>query len=160
LYNEQKYENRFKNPLFSCISCDCNNRSDSCIFNSSLNRGMCENCRNQTYGMSCERCPSNSYFNRILNSCTKCKCDLNGTNSNCDPNTGDCMCKPNVQGILCSECKEGHFNLSQHFNLGCTPCDCNLKGTFTSFYNSSLPICNKITGFNHYVTLLFKFYTL
>jgi hypothetical protein len=137
--------------LFSCISCDCNNRSDSCVFNSSLKRGMCGNCRNQTYGINCEQCPSDSYFNRVENSCIKCKCNLSGTSkSSCDPYTGDCACKHNVQGVACSECKEGHFNLSQHSYLGCLPCDCNLKGTLTSSNNSSLPICNKITGLNYY----------
>lgn len=101
--------------------------------------------------------------------CKLCQCYPPGTVelddgrvAPCDQLTGHCTCKPYVVGRNCDKCEEGYyhimsgevrylelrsmncFRISKDNNYiltsqGCTPCNCDLEGS----YNRT---CNPITG--------------
>ena len=54
---------------------------------------------------------------------------------------GQCFCKSNVIGLKCDTCRPGFSNLSVTNPLGCSPCGCNVAGTF-----NSMDTCDAETG--------------
>ena len=43
--------------------------------------------------------------------------------------TGNCVCKANVQGASCNQCKGNTWGLSELYEDGCIPCECDPTGT-------------------------------
>ncbi|CAF0916506.1 unnamed protein product, partial [Brachionus calyciflorus] len=153
LYNNVKYETRYTNPLSVCEKCNCNSRSEVCQYDSNLNKGLCQNCANNSTGSNCERCLPNYFFNQTSNQCEKCVCNSNGVVSSqekiisnyCDQTTGRCICKQNVEGEKCDKCKQGFYDFSNSNIQGCRRCECNTDATIL-VSGTNLTLCDEITG--------------
>ncbi|XP_028386601.1 laminin subunit gamma-2 [Phyllostomus discolor] len=119
--------------------CDCNGRSQQCIFDPELHRRTgngfrCLHCNDNTAGLRCERCKEGFYQQRERDRCLPCNCNSKGSLSpRCD-NSGRCSCKPGVTGDRCDRCLPGFHTLT---DAGCTQdqrpldpkCDCDPAGT-------------------------------
>lgn len=162
-----------------CERCQCHGHAEYCIFVPSIKQqrlskniagiyeggGVCQECKDNTTGVNCQKCldlfyrpRGNSPFDS--NPCQPCICNTSGVlvaenmgiirgmcvkddeeslQRNMLP--GNCFCKANVAGSKCSTCKEGFFGLDEANVDGCSPCDCNLAGTVTN-----TKICDTVTG--------------
>lgn len=153
LFNNRTYETRYSNPFASCSECNCNNRSNSCVYNAVLRKGMCQDCEKNSTGPSCEKCVANFFFNNITNQCERCECDLKGViaqvgpvNLNyCNQMNGICICKQNVIGLKCDQCKPGFFNLTTNNTDGCVKCECN-PGATQLVPGTNFTLCDQKTG--------------
>jgi usherin len=159
-YNNRAYQSRYMDSSATCELCNCSSKSIKCEYNSTIDAGVCFNCKNNTEGPNCELCKKGFYRNIFTLYCEDCECNLNGTKETllgeCESN-GQCECKRNVEGIKCEQCKEGYFSLSNINPDGCRQCICSLNGTIQNEFGLSL--CDdktgqceckspKITGFN------------
>ncbi|XP_073903384.1 laminin subunit gamma-2 [Castor canadensis] len=118
--------------------CDCNGKSNQCIFEQELHRQTgngfrCLNCKDNTEGIRCERCREGFYRHRDRDRCLPCNCHSKGSLSvRCD-NSGRCSCKPGVTGDRCDRCLPGFHTFT---DAGCTQdqrridpkCDCDPAG--------------------------------
>ncbi|XP_036297904.1 laminin subunit gamma-2 [Pipistrellus kuhlii] len=118
--------------------CDCNGKSQQCVFDWELHRQTghgyrCLNCKDNTGGIHCERCKEGFYRQRERDRCLPCNCNPKGSLSpRCD-NSGRCSCKPGVTGDRCDRCLPGFHTLT---DAGCTQdqrlidpnCDCDPAG--------------------------------
>lgn len=74
----------FSLGCFWCFSeCNCNGRSDQCIFDMEQYRstgsgGRCVDCRDNTDGAHCEHCKANHYRVAPEDPCLACNCNING----------------------------------------------------------------------------------
>ncbi|XP_043944431.1 laminin subunit beta-4 isoform X2 [Protopterus annectens] len=131
-----------------CLPCPCNNNIDisdpeSC----DRVTGECLKCLYNTHGPNCQSCTPGYYRSAHGKGCTKCACNMLGTNRRmcqshngecvCDPETGQCPCVPNVIGTICDQCDFGYWNMNSR--NGCQKCACNPK-------NSLGNQCNQLTG--------------
>ncbi|XP_067209558.1 laminin subunit gamma-1 isoform X2 [Linepithema humile] len=133
----------------ACHLCDCNNNIDlNAVKNCNNRTGECLKCVNNTAGFHCEECLPGYYgdalSDRKEDGCKLCQCYPPGTVelddgrvAPCDQLTGHCTCKPHVVGRNCDKCEEGYYHIMS--GEGCTPCNCDLEGS----YNRT---CNPITG--------------
>lgn len=133
----------------ACRPCDCNNNIDlNAVRNCNHETGECLKCVNNTAGFHCEECLSGYYgdalSDRKEDGCKLCQCYPPGTLEledgrvvPCDQLTGHCACKPHVVGRNCDKCEEGYYHIMS--GEGCTPCNCDLEGS----YNRT---CDPITG--------------
>lgn len=133
----------------ACRPCDCNNNIDlNAVRNCNHETGECLKCVNNTAGFHCEECLPGYYgdalSDRKEDGCKLCQCYLPGTLEledgrvvPCDQLTGHCACKPHVVGRNCDKCEEGYYHILS--GEGCTPCNCDLEGS----YNRT---CEPITG--------------
>ena len=62
----------------------------------------------------------------------ECNCNINGivSDDGCDEKTGECTCKRFVIGRDCDQCMPEHYGLSLENPNGCTPCDCDIGGSY------------------------------
>ncbi|XP_006773026.1 PREDICTED: laminin subunit gamma-2 [Myotis davidii] len=118
--------------------CDCNGKSQQCVFDPELHRQTghgfrCLNCNDNTGGIHCERCKEGFYRQRERDRCLPCNCNSKGSlSARCD-NSGRCSCKPGVTGDRCDRCLPGFHTLT---DAGCTQdqrlidpkCDCDPAG--------------------------------
>lgn len=56
LYNNQVWQRGTVSLVNPCQVCECNNHSDECVYNDTLNAGTCSNCQHNTEGHVCEEC--------------------------------------------------------------------------------------------------------
>ncbi|GFY54764.1 hypothetical protein TNIN_40671 [Trichonephila inaurata madagascariensis] len=72
-----------------------------------------------------------------------CNCNRLGSyGESCDVISGQCECKTGVGGLRCDRCEPGYWGLHKIVadgNVGCLPCDCNLRG-------SARDDCEQMTG--------------
>ncbi|XP_065836275.1 laminin subunit gamma-1-like [Oscarella lobularis] len=139
LFNNASYMRAFDDPSFVCQECDCNGEADSCAFDATLARGVC-NCTNNTHGIDCGECRVNVERNPVTGACDACKDGFFGLDPNnpngCDPcvcddvgaindicgkEDGQCSCQPNIVGLSCDRCDDRTFNFSP---TGCQSCQC------------------------------------
>ena len=136
LFNNASYMRAFDDPSFVCQECDCNGEANSCAFDATLARGVC-NCTNNTQGIDCGDCRVNVERNPVtgacdackdgffgldpnnLNGCDPCVCDdVGAINDTCRKEDGQCPCQPNIVGLSCDRCDDGTFNFTS------TGCQC------------------------------------
>ena len=62
----------------------------------------------------------------------ECTCNIAGivSDAGCDEETGECTCKRYVTNRDCDQCLPEHYGLSQENEQGCTPCDCDIGGSY------------------------------
>ncbi|XP_033642948.1 laminin subunit alpha-3-like isoform X2 [Asterias rubens] len=139
-----------------CEKCNCNNHSVSCTYSQEVGQGVCNDCQDNTAGISCEICISGLYRNSSVpasspNSCIECNCEPLGTMENettCSQYAannkpiGQCSCQENVEGRACDVCIDQYYGLLLNETEGtCKDCSCNRFGTV----NAS-NICEKEAG--------------
>ncbi|XP_064483603.1 laminin subunit beta-1-like isoform X2 [Ornithodoros turicata] len=151
LYNDQQWQPASERDPNPCKLCNCNNHADRCHFDPAVwersgrvSGGVCDDCRDNTMGISCETClpffykdPQRDITDRYA--CQPCDCDPRGSleegvcDSHDDPAAGlvagRCHCKSNVESRRCDRCKKGHYNFQATNPFGCQPCTCNELGT-------------------------------
>lgn len=153
LYNDQEWVAGtvdFANP---CIECECYNHSSSCVYNHTIDQGVCIDCMYHTVGVNCEECVSFYYHPSTLSldsvdRCQPCNCNPQGIVDNGDcarsdnidgTDSGNCSCKSNVGGRDCSTCLDGFYGLGNNHTDGCISCSCNDTGSVSQ-------VCDKETG--------------
>uniref|UniRef100_A0A182JY83 Basement membrane-specific heparan sulfate proteoglycan core protein n=1 Tax=Anopheles christyi TaxID=43041 RepID=A0A182JY83_9DIPT len=142
-----------------CEPCACNGHSDEC----DPQTGACLNCRDNTYGNSCELCRPPYVGNATVGTRYDCtlnqpdqafdcrECDVRGFTGNCQRG---CECKQLVEGRRCDQCREGSFGLSTQFETGCLECFCSgvTKSCGSSnLYREELPVI--VDAFDNTITL-------
>ncbi|XP_041369322.1 laminin subunit alpha-3-like [Gigantopelta aegis] len=124
-----------------CIKCQCNDHADSCTYNATYGRGVCDSCTNNTTGYHCELCLETFYRNTSLplsdpEICISCDCEPQGITDDgkCQQEVGNslkplgqCNCKPNATSRRCDACFDGFYGLVANGN--CSACKCNVDGT-------------------------------
>ena len=156
LYNNKPWAAGTVSSASACEMCECNGHAEVCVFNSSLNTGVCINCTHNTIGNDCETC-TEFYFNppgvpfNSPGGCQACSCNEMGVENglmDCargdqsdGGDSGQCDCKTFTSGRMCSECSNGYFNLSSSNPDGCQRCGCEVLGTL-----QGSEICDKETG--------------
>ncbi len=107
---------------FKCEPCQCYGHSSECIYDEQVEKsrlsidiygryeggGVCQNCRDNTEGVNCERCAIGYYrpFGKHVNeteTCLKCECDGERSTGNCAQSTGQCECKKEFTGLTCDK---------------------------------------------------------
>ncbi|XP_065198843.1 laminin subunit gamma-1-like [Sycon ciliatum] len=138
-----------------CKECECNGHTERCEFNmteyersGNTSGGVCQDCRDDTRGVHCERCQADFY--RTLSSapvlpgnpCLECSCVAEGTVSNgCAEVGGACTCKNHTHGDNCQLCESYAYGFGSDPDTGCTDCECEAAGTV----EGSL-VCHNISG--------------
>ncbi|ELT98554.1 hypothetical protein CAPTEDRAFT_83551, partial [Capitella teleta] len=126
-----------------CEPCQCYGHTDECIYDEGVaanftsidihgnyeGGGVCQNCRDNTMGVNCEKCRPGYFhpYGVLLNAtdaCQECECDPFFSTGECDGGSGECYCKPEFTGRSCEECAIGFFDWPR-----CRPCECNVNGT-------------------------------
>ena len=151
LYNNQEWKPGTISLANPCIECECNNHSSSCVYNETLNQGVCVDCQYLSTGYNCEDCvpyfyhPSSVSIDSI-DRCQPCDCNSSGIadDDDCKRNddqdgmdSGNCTCLANVGGRDCSECIDGFYDFGNAD--GCISCNCNTSGSLNT-------VCDKVTG--------------
>ncbi|XP_071039097.1 agrin-like isoform X2 [Parasteatoda tepidariorum] len=93
--------------------------------------GCCPDGRTLALGPNAAGCPSTCNCNR-----------LGSYGETCDSISGQCECKTGVGGLRCDRCDPGYWGLHKIVadgNVGCLPCDCNMRG-------SARDDCEQMTG--------------
>lgn len=148
LYNDRMYTTRYFNSSAICHPCQCNNRSDLCVYDQENMSGKCLNCKFNSDGAQCEKCAQDHYYDNQTGVCNPCQCSLNGVdrvnNTICDQNTGMCFCKPNVIGKACDQCQIGFYSTHNDL-LDCVQCKCRSNSTLTVNETDSFS-CDPQTG--------------
>ncbi|XP_058175045.1 basement membrane-specific heparan sulfate proteoglycan core protein [Anopheles ziemanni] len=142
-----------------CEPCQCNGHSEEC----DPLTGACLNCRDNTYGTSCELCRPPYVGNATGGTPYDCtpgrpepsydcgECDVRGFTGRCQRG---CECKQLVEGSRCDQCREGSFGLSQRHDTGCLACFCSgvTKSCGSSnLYREELPLL--VDPFDNTITL-------
>ncbi|KRX40478.1 Laminin subunit beta-1 [Trichinella murrelli] len=132
----------------SCERCDCNGNIDFDVPGSCDQKtGRCLKCTSNTDGYQCEHCMAGFYGDAQTQSCTKCVCNILGTDITagpCDRITGQCPCLPNVVGRECDACASGHWKIAS--GRGCESCDCDEQGVEVDNDQRPLLQCNEFDG--------------
>ncbi|XP_043933068.1 laminin subunit beta-3 [Protopterus annectens] len=153
-YNDLPWKPAEENNPNTCKSCNCNNHAERCHFDPAvfqasggISGGVCDACRDNTFGKNCETCKQFYYRNPERDithreACIPCECDPDGSldGGKCNPSTGQCICKEHVEGERCDRCKTEFYGLSASNPQGCRRCGCNYLGS-----HSNQP-CDKETG--------------
>lgn len=143
LYNNKPWAEGTLSSANECEMCSCNGHSSSCVYNSTLDTGICEDCNDNTQGPQCESCVDFYYHPPGISlsdpsSCSPCNCNPEGITNNGDcrradnmdgTDSGQCGCKPLTIGRRCDQCLSGFYNISRDNLDGCDPCLCETRGT-------------------------------
>ena len=154
IYNNQPWQAGTVSLANPCQECQCNNHSTTCIYNATLDAGICIDCQYHTTGQMCEECTQYYYHPSFIalsspERCQPCDCHLVGITDDGDcarndeidgGDSGNCSCKNNVGERDCGTCIPGFYNLSLSNSLGCQPCACNISGTISD------ETCDLMTG--------------
>ncbi|KRF77830.1 laminin subunit alpha lam-3 isoform X2 [Drosophila virilis] len=120
------FQDRAWTPGGDCEICQCNGHAHSCSYDSFLERGICQNCANNTAGNECEFCVGGFYrpFDAAPSEpCLPCACNPQRSTGSCAPVGGACHCLEGFQGAHCEECAPNHYGDD------CRRCECDLRGT-------------------------------
>ncbi|XP_054012773.1 laminin subunit alpha [Hylaeus anthracinus] len=142
-FEQKKWRQSTAVKKFTCEPCNCFGHSDECKYDPEIDEkhlsldiygnyeggGVCQNCRDNTEGVNCNRCKSRFYRPRgmPLNAtdvCQPCNCDNFYSTGNCADVTGKCECRKEYSPPDCDSCNDGYFGYPK-----CVPCQCHLKGT-------------------------------
>jgi len=139
LYNNRPWQvGLYSGAANECRKCECYDHADSCVYNATLQTGVCISCYHNTQGIHCGECVPDYYRNATLelndpNVCIPCDCEpqgVEGNDTSCSSPGGQCNCKDLVAGLMCDVCVDQYYGLLQVEVVGeCTPCDCDLDGT-------------------------------
>ncbi|CAL1547746.1 unnamed protein product, partial [Lymnaea stagnalis] len=171
LYNERLWQKGSylpypKGQANPCIKCECNDHAESCTYNATYGRGICDVCLHNTRGYHCELCVLKYYPNVSLplndiDRCIECNCNLAGTvgeSNTCAQDTGQCPCKQTTEHRMCDACKDGYFSFptgnpqrvrlrsnlevsccfKKYFNVLCLSCSCNEISTVSGSFCKAL----------------------
>lgn len=139
LFNSKPWAAATASSANLCEGCECNNHAASCVYNATLDVGVCEACDGNTQGTQCQTCQP-FFYNPPgvpISSpapCQSCDCALSGVVDDglCigqGLSTGQCSCKSFVAGRRCDACQEGYYNLTDANPDGCISCECDVRGT-------------------------------
>lgn len=126
-----------------CEPCQCHGHSNTCLYELFIEKGVCQNCQNNTRGVQCELC-AEGYYRRqdatlgeliLTTSCLPCECQMKGSTGTCDAQTGSCICREGFQGKRCEECAPGYSGDD------CFKCNCNNRGTISGSECSEQCVC-------------------
>ncbi|EFN79905.1 laminin subunit alpha [Harpegnathos saltator] len=142
-FEQKKWRQSTASKKFKCEPCNCFGHSDECIYDPETDEkhlsldihgnyeggGICQNCRDNTEGINCNRCKPKFYRPRDkpLNAtdvCQSCDCDYFYSTGNCADSTGRCECRKEFTPPNCDSCNYGYFGYPN-----CRPCECHLPGT-------------------------------
>ncbi|KAK2708492.1 hypothetical protein QYM36_014189 [Artemia franciscana] len=145
---QKKWKQSKAGKPFVCEPCNCFGHSDECEYDEEIDRerrsldiegnyeggGVCQNCRDNTEGVNCDRCKSRYFrpFGRPLNAtdvCEPCACDVFYSTGNCAEGSGKCECRKEFEEPDCDRCSFGYFGYPD-----CRPCECSINGT-------RVPVC-------------------
>ncbi|XP_065067988.1 laminin subunit beta-2-like isoform X2 [Rhopilema esculentum] len=145
LYNNRKWMAGNETDPNVCKECQCYSHASSCVYNQQLGYGICQNCKHNTTGSSCELCVDKFYRNVSkplfdVNVCIPCDCFMFGVqdNGSClqiasnSQQLGQCNCKPGVYGRRCDQCVPGKWGFAIQPIGACFDCLCNFYGTVGS----------------------------
>ncbi|CAH8537923.1 unnamed protein product [Dicrocoelium dendriticum] len=110
-----------------CRPCSCNGYSELC----NQTTGVCTNCRENTGGVSCEKCNEGFYGDPLRGTpCRPCSCPGGGVNHAAECVMGPlqeqiCYCKSGYTGPRCSECAVNYFGNPTEIGGSCRPCQCS-----------------------------------
>ncbi|XP_029001116.1 usherin isoform X2 [Betta splendens] len=158
LYNDKPFRSGDQLQPMNCRPCRCHGHASSCHYDAQADDhpdeqhrgggGVCDDCRHNTTGKSCELCVSG--FFRLEESdptsvdvCRPCNCDTAGTISSsvkCAEVGGQCRCKAGATGRRCADCLPGWYGLKADNADGCSRCDCSDVGTVSG------STCSQHTG--------------
>ncbi|CAH0382822.1 unnamed protein product [Bemisia tabaci] len=145
---EQKAWSQSKSNIsyFECEPCNCFGHSEQCVYNATVDEmklsldihgkleggGVCQNCRDNTEGINCNKCKAGFYrpYNKQWNEtdvCQPCQCGYFYATGNCAEGSGQCECRKEFQPPNCDSCSFGHYDYPN-----CKPCDCHPNGTVDS----------------------------
>lgn len=142
-YNDAPWGRATTQDVHECKPCSCNGYSDRCYFDKELydrsgHGGHCTDCRANRAGPNCERCRENYYQRPEDSYCVACNCNEIGSRSLQCNSEGKCQCKPGITGDKCDRCSANFYNFD---SLGCTSCECSVKGSL-----DNEPNCDPVTG--------------
>ncbi|XP_014485447.1 PREDICTED: laminin subunit alpha isoform X2 [Dinoponera quadriceps] len=142
-FEQKKWRQSTASKKFKCEPCNCFGHSDECIYDPETDEkhlsldiydnyeggGICQNCRDNTEGINCNRCKPKFYRpqDKPLNAtdvCRPCNCDYFYSTGNCADSTGRCECREEFTPPGCDSCNYGYFGYPN-----CRPCECHLPGT-------------------------------
>nr|CAD7256718.1 unnamed protein product [Timema shepardi] len=128
---------------FICEPCNCFGHSEECMYDKEIDSqhlsldiqgnyeggGVCQNCRDNTEGVNCDRCKAGFFrpYGRHLNEtdvCQPCNCNNFYSTGSCAEGSGQCECRPEFNPPNCDSCSFGYFDYPN-----CKPCECHLNGT-------------------------------
>lgn len=152
LYNNKAWAAGTTSSANPCEPCNCNNHSSACVYDQSLDSGVCSACTDNTIGDQCEFCDTFFYHPPNIplsdpNACLSCDCTTAGVANTSDCRRGDsvgggdsgeCTCLPFVTGRTCDTCLDGYYNLNESNEGGCEPCLCDTSGTVDASANCDM----------------------
>ncbi|XP_015602424.1 laminin subunit alpha [Cephus cinctus] len=163
-FEQKKWRQSTAFKKFTCEPCNCFGHSDECVYDPEIDEkhlsldihmnyeggGICQNCRDNTEGINCDRCIPTFYRPRgkPLNAtdvCHPCNCNYFNSTGNCADSTGKCECRPEFTPPDCDSCSYGYFGYPN-----CRPCECFLNGTdgyHCESINGSCPCKSNYGGF-------------
>lgn len=109
-----------------CEICQCNGHAQSCAYDAFLDRGICQECGNNTAGNECEFCAAGYYRDTdaaATEPCLPCACNPQRSSGHCAPLGGACRCLEGFQGLRCEECAPSYYGDN------CRRCECDARGT-------------------------------
>ncbi|XP_031422129.1 laminin subunit alpha-5 isoform X2 [Clupea harengus] len=141
--------------LGKCVPCHCNGHSDQCLDGS----GVCVNCRHNTAGDHCEKCPGGFLGNNSVEgqavSCTSCPCPLQVASNNfaigCVEKTHQmhCLCMPGYAGHKCERCAPGFYGNPMVIGSTCLPCRCHDNTDPNMLFSDCHPLTGECQGCMH-----------
>ncbi|XP_055884413.1 laminin subunit alpha-like isoform X2 [Biomphalaria glabrata] len=154
-FTQKKWRRALVDQPFQCEPCECFGHTAECIYDENVDRnrqsldiygkyeggGVCQNCRDNTMGVNCEKCVSGYYRpydvpRNATDACRPCECDLKVSTGECEEGSGRCLCRPEYTGELCDRCSFGYYGYPD-----CIPCECDVKGTEGSICTTNSGIC-------------------
>ncbi|XP_029470231.1 multiple epidermal growth factor-like domains protein 9 isoform X2 [Rhinatrema bivittatum] len=123
-----------------CLTCQCNNRSNSC----DTVTGNCSECQENTAGAKCENCKAGFYRkqNALLSEeCLQCPCSTVMSTGSCHQESDGLVCdkcNTGYHGPNCDQCDSGYY---LHDTI-CVKCDCNGNVDPANYPK----MCNPMTG--------------
>ncbi|XP_029032401.2 laminin subunit alpha [Osmia bicornis bicornis] len=142
-FEQKKWRQSTAFKKFTCEPCNCFGHSDECEYDAEVDEkhlsldihgnyeggGVCQNCRDNTEGINCNRCKPKFYRpqDKSLNAtdvCQPCQCDVFYSTGNCADATGKCECRKEYTAPDCDSCSFGYYGYPN-----CVPCQCHLNGT-------------------------------
>ncbi|XP_037819776.1 laminin subunit alpha-1-like [Lucilia sericata] len=138
LYQDKPFRNGTMREAHQCEICQCNDHAETCIYDRFLERGVCQDCRNNTTGNECEFCLNGFYRPQgALRSeaCLPCECNTKGSTGLCHAEGGSCICREGFQGRKCEECLPGFYGED------CLKCECDGRGTLADSECAGVCVC-------------------
>ncbi|XP_033329969.2 laminin subunit alpha [Megalopta genalis] len=142
-FEQKKWRQSTAFKKFTCEPCNCFGHTDECKYDAEIDEkhlsldihgnyeggGWCQNCRDNTEGINCNRCKPTFYRPRDMplnatNVCQPCNCNNFNLTGNCAEETGKCECRKEYKSPNCDSCNNRYFGYPN-----CEPCQCNENGT-------------------------------